>query len=248
MAFCPKCGTAVGGEDTFCRSCGRSLESSPVASEEMPSDPEADPSSGIREPLPELPASADRRGLSVKRVVVYVLVTLMGIGGSFVYRSRDASVLTEEEVETLREEVTALAGRNEDLRAAKREAEEAFAAQLAIFQTCRREVAPLLNGLRNVDARLDVGMSFAEYGEAIGDVSVAYNGMSAGNLDFDCLAVAVQGENAFNSYTRAYNIWNDCIGDFDCSTDAIEPDLQSQWLKASQAVGRAQRKLSGLRP
>lgn len=124
-----------------------------------------------------------------------------------------------------------------------RAAEEAA----VVAVTCREEVGGLLKALRATDSRLTVGMTFADYGEQVGDISVAYDQMSIGQMDFNCVGGAgVAAEKAFNSYTKAYNTWNDCIGDLYCDTDSIQPELQKQWSRATRQIARARSALGSL--
>lgn len=51
------------------------------------------------------------------------------------------------------------------------------------YADCVEAMTPLLTKLENVDARLDVGMVQADYGNAVGAVAVAYS-----RIDFDSLA------------------------------------------------------------
>jgi hypothetical protein len=50
-----------------------------------------------------------------------------------------------------------------------------------------------------------------------------------------------------NAYTRAYNTWNDCIGDINCSNDSIDSKLQADWAKATPKVNAAAASLERVR-
>lgn len=117
----------------------------------------------------------------------------------------------------------------------------------AVAVTCRQQVGGLLRALRSTESRLNVGMSFTDYGEQVGGISIGYDRMPVSRMDFDCVGgPGVAGEKAFNSYQSAYNTWNDCIGDFGCDVDSINPELQKQWAKASRQITRARSALTGL--
>jgi hypothetical protein len=121
-------------------------------------------------------------------------------------------------------------------------------------QTCRSHVAGFVEALRDVDSRLDVGLSYSEYSDAVGDAAVergrAGNAASAGRA---CARIANAAESAFNLYNGAVQTWNDCIFDdpisiYDvgCTLDDIEFDLQLNWLKASDKVETAVERLESL--
>jgi hypothetical protein len=94
--------------------------------------------------------------------------------------------------------------------------------------------------LQELDSRLDVGLTFAAYGEKVGDASVAYDRIPFKKLDFDCtLEVGVPAEKALNLYIEANNIWNDCVSDIYCSNDSITPKLQRKWAQATRKIRQA---------
>jgi hypothetical protein len=45
---------------------------------------------------------------------------------------------------------------------------------------------------------------------------------------------------------QAGNTWNNCIGNFDCSLDDIEPQLQRKWATASRKLADAEQGLEDL--
>lgn len=164
----------------------------------------------------------------MRRIIIFIClagVAVAGCGGPS-QEQKDAAVKARAEAKKL-----------------KRKADEAAA--LAV--TCRQQVTPLLKALRATESRLNVGMTFADYGQQVGDVSIGYDRMPINRMDFNCIGgPGIAGEKAFNSYTAAYNTWNNCIGDFNCDTDSIDPELQKQWAKASRQTTRARSALSGL--
>jgi hypothetical protein len=120
-------------------------------------------------------------------------------------------------------------------------------AALAEQAECEEQLGPLLEALEDLDARLDVGLVFQDYTNRVGDVSVEYNRIRFGALSTNCtIEVGVPLEHALNDYIRANNQWNNCIGDFGCSLDSIEPELQRQWRKATREIRKARQSLRAL--
>lgn len=102
---------------------------------------------------------------------------------------------------------------------------------------CIRQIGPLVSTLEDLNSRLAVGLSFSDYSTRVGDVRVAYDRIDANKLDSLCISlVGKPGEDAFNAYVTAYNTWNDCIGNVDCSTDSIDSQLQAQWSIATNLI------------
>jgi hypothetical protein len=134
------------------------------------------------------------------------------------------------------------AARSEDTAAEDRtEAEESY-------NTCRRQIGPLLDELQELDSRLDVGLSYDEYTTHVGDARVIYDRVVDEVDDTTCLTeVGLPAERAFNQYVKASNKWGDCFEDLDCDPDAIEPTLQTHWDRASTLVESADRRLEAMR-
>jgi hypothetical protein len=98
-------------------------------------------------------------------------------------------------------------------------------------------MAPLTDTLTDLDSRLNVGLNFTAYSEKVADARVAYDRIPMSDLDSTCIRLIAQPEeDAFNAYVRAYNTWNDCIGDIDCSNDTIESELQAEWSNATDLL------------
>jgi hypothetical protein len=132
-------------------------------------------------------------------------------------------------------------------------AEEAEAAELAAaqedYRACRRQIFPLLDALQVVDARLNVGLSQSELSNLVGDASVAYARIDPHELgEGDCLSSGARLETALNAYSRTVDTWNDCIFEYSCDLDDIDPQLQRAWRSASRAVERAEDLLDRLDP
>jgi hypothetical protein len=126
--------------------------------------------------------------------------------------------------------------------AAKRKAQ-------AEYQKCSTQLKGL-NGLldveSNLNSHLDVGMNYHDYTSAVGDVKAAYDQTPFHQMDFHCLTSGIHAEGALNAYVKAANIWDKCFNDINCNVDAIKPQLQKQWGKASSEVQSAQSALQNL--
>jgi Short C-terminal domain len=221
-------------EDEFVAAKGRLLAAEPDEATQ-PTEPTSSPGASKR--LRREWTS----GRAVKlRIGGYVVLGLVVIVGGIVYGRMDVLLEPANATRSNLEERESLAERNEKAR-------EEAARRFAIYSSCKGEIGPLLSALSHLDARLDVGLTFQEYGTQVGDVSVKYRGIAFARLHPSCTAGAgVAAENAFNAYIRSYNKWNSCIGDFYCSTDSIEPELQSNWSTATAQIGRARRALKDL--
>lgn len=188
-----------------------------------------------------------RQPPSAKRLIAYAVVAALATAGIGVWGFSDVSLSSPEASKRVGAQIKELAADNETRREQASIREQQAAEAFAIYSNCQTEIGPLLKALDQLDSRLDVGLNFQSYSEFVSTLSVHYNRISFRGLDGECLSGAgVAAENAFNSYTRAYNLWNDCIGDFGCSTDSIESELQEHWLKATRAIGKARRELRAL--
>jgi hypothetical protein len=129
-----------------------------------------------------------------------------------------------------------------DLRAYKSDLKKWKEDQVA-YDECENSMGSFRSEIKELDGRLDVGLSYDEYGTKVGDVSAAYNQSDFGD-NLDCLStVGFPLESALNQYRRAFQIWNECFEDFDCDPDSVTSDLQGHWLKASNQIERADRAL-----
>jgi len=126
--------------------------------------------------------------------------------------------------------------------------EEAAAAKAAAaLAECRKQTDGLMKKLQELDSRLSVGLTYQEFSTQVGNARVAYDQVPTGRLALDCLTgVAVHLEDAMNSYAKSESLWSNCIDDFSCDTDSIEPDLQAKWADATGAITKAKSGLSDL--
>lgn len=115
-----------------------------------------------------------------------------------------------------------------------------------LARDCRGQMGDLNRSLNDLGGRLDVGMNFEDYSSEVGDISVIYNRIPFGKIELECLTVGVKGEAAFQHFSKAYDIWNECISDLYCENDSIEPELQAQWLKADRKLRQAKSDLAAL--
>ena len=49
-----------------------------------------------------------------------------------------------------------------------------------------------------------------------------------------------------NSFIKADDLWNECLVDFGCRTESIDPQLQKHWADAASNINVAQRGLEDL--
>jgi hypothetical protein len=113
-----------------------------------------------------------------------------------------------------------------------------------VSAACKVALTPLYDELQELNSRLNVGLNLGDYGERVGDASVAYGQLEAASLDSACLDLGAKLEDALNAYIRANTTWNDCVTDTDCDNDSITPKLQAEWATATNLLGgvRAQLK------
>lgn len=133
---------------------------------------------------------------------------------------------------------------------ASAEAEARKAAELAdasaAQEECQGQMGDLLSALKQIDGRLDVGLTNADLGTRLGDAAVAYNDIPFKQLSSACVtSVGIPLENAYNEYSKSKNAWDACIDDYSCSVEGAKlRELQSHWAKASKQISRAARVLS----
>ena len=169
-----------------------------------------------------------------------------GVGAYFAFRSTETCISGESGEEISCESDDALSQAEYDEQQAE-EAEEQAAIEKARAKAdeCEGQTNALLREVRELNSRLSVGLPYADYSEQVGSIRVAYDQVPFGNLDLDCgLEVGIPLEDALNSYVKAGNTWGDCIEDFNCDVDAIDPELQDKWNAATEHLDDA---TSGLR-
>lgn len=118
----------------------------------------------------------------------------------------------------------------------------------ALFEECTGEVSDLMGKLKEIDSRLDIGLTFDEYGDHVSDAKVAYDAVDPESLPKGCLEeVATRAEDALNEYIKAFRLWSDCFDRYACSNDTIDSKLQARWANASNAIDSAARGLESLK-
>jgi hypothetical protein len=218
-------------------------------------DLEATPPQPPGEPLPSEASvsprenGSGRRGRGAIVVVTVIGVTLIGgaaIATTLVLNHRADVAAAQRAAEVSR----AAEAKAEAERIAAEEAEAAeLAAAQEAYASCRRQIFPLLDALQVVDARLNVGLSQSELSNLVGNASVQYAKIEVRELgEGDCLSSGAKLEGALNAYTRSVSTWNDCIFDYSCDTDAIDPQLQRAWASAGRGIERAEDLLDRLDP
>jgi hypothetical protein len=94
---------------------------------------------------------------------------------------------------------------------AERQAEQELAQSKA---TCESAVGEFKEAVEAVDSKLDVGLVQSDFGNAVGDASVAHNSLDVDAISDDlyCLSKVAQPlEQAFNMFVRTNNLCNKCI-------------------------------------
>ena len=220
-----------------------------------PSENDSSPNSQTHEQ-----GQSDRRGSSRRRKVVVasiILVVIACIAGTGIYLKHRASVAEAERQQVAqRQEAAKEAKEAKEAKAAEearkaqaaQEAQERLDAVQAEYDTCSLEIAPLLEDMKTVDARLDVGLSQSDFSELVGSASVSYGAMDVAELNGGCLPAGSLLETGLNKYIASVSKWSDCIYDDYCNMDDIDPELQRSWSAASSLIDRASAKLKAADP
>lgn len=222
-------------------------ESADVASEED-DRPEPDSSSEVD--------GGESSGVTIRipRGVIIALVVLVFAGGGvaayFSFRNTETCISssTGSEVDCGSEDAISQAAYDQqqaDEAAAEAEQQQALEEAQAAADKCKGQLGGLMSAERELQSRLAVGLSYDEYGTQVGSIRVEYDQVPFKAMDLDCTTnVGLPLEDALNAYAKAAGIWGDCIQDFNCDTDSIDPELQSRWSSASNNIDTA---MSGLR-
>ncbi|MBC7276678.1 hypothetical protein [Nocardioides sp.] len=144
------------------------------------------------------------------------------------------------------QEQVALQKHRSDVERKKAEQQRAEQAEAQrTYDTVAAEIEPLMAALTEVDARLNVGLNYADYTAMIGDVAVAYAGMDVDVLvEFGGLEVGAKLEDAYNKYNKAAQLWNDNFLDY----TSIETRMQNKWTAARADLDEATALLDELKP
>ncbi|MGD9959333.1 hypothetical protein [Nocardioides sp.] len=174
----------------------------------------------------------------VVALVVASIWSLGGCGSSGGEDSSDAEASASAEAEASKS-----AEAEAELEAEK---EAARAAAQDALDECEGQMGGLLEALKQIDGRLDVGLTNADLTSRLGDVAVTYNDIPFKKLSAECIQmVGVPLENAYNEYSKSVTKWDACIDDYSCSVEGAKlAELQGHWSKASKQIDQAKRALS----
>jgi hypothetical protein len=179
---------------------------------------------------------------TVTAVVGLMCFALVGCGTADPSADKEAgsSASTEGDASASAEVEASASAEAEAEKAAEREAAE------AAQKECQSQLGDLVGALKQIDGRLDVGLTNADLGSRLGDVAVAYNDIPFKKLSPTCVQrVGVPLEAAYNEYNKSHNKWNACIDDYYCSVEGAKlRELQNHWSKASAKIARADGALS----
>ena len=110
-------------------------------------------------------------------------------------------------------------------------------------QACQAAIGGFVTALQDLNARLNVGVVYADYGNKVGDISAAHARIDTGAealQNEDCLNIVTEGESAFESYAKANEIWTHCIQSAGADPNCVRPKmlsrLRAQWNDASTQV------------
>lgn len=199
-----------GAERSSVTGSGDEADRPPAAAPEQPAVPPA-PRHGL---LPQTGRRTVRMALLILAVVV--VLVLLGVATFFAIKHHRDAV-------------------------AAREARQAAAAKKAAhekaIQECTNEIGAFVESLQDLDARLDVGLTQADYADAVGDAAVARAKVNTAVLSTECRSAFAAADAALTTYTKINSEWNECIVDLYCDPD-IDVDF-SPWTEAGENVDAA---------
>lgn len=184
-------------------------------------------------------------------VLLVLVVSAVGCGGGDEPTAADRAAASASASGVAASESAAAAAEEEAAQKAAAEARR-VARKQRLHDACQRGTGKLAKALREVDSRLAIGLNQSEYGNYIGTAQVAYDDLFRGpDLSGPCLLkVAIPLEGALNVYIDVYNVWGDCLEDYNCDFNEGEANRKTQagWAKASTALGNAERGLRKMQP
>jgi hypothetical protein len=168
-------------------------------------------------------------------VALALMLTTAGCGAQGFHADEDQ----------LTESLAAKRQETRDKAAAQQRAQRMHRAE-EIVETCANSTSQLVGALVDLHARLGVGLSYSEYLAEVGETNVIYKRADVGSLNnWKCLnSVALPAERALNLHIRAASEWSDCVDNYGCDFDQIDPTMQQLWERASTSNDRAR---TGLR-
>lgn len=128
--------------------------------------------------------------------------------------------------------------------------------QSALYQECKAVTGTVDQRLTALASRMEVGMQFADYSNAVGSARVAWDRMlraakARGGISDECIhRVGDPLQHALNAYISADQTWNKCNSDYACSLDrgSAHRTTQRAWAKAQRLSSRADSALSAMQP
>lgn len=105
---------------------------------------------------------------------------------------------------------------------------------------CQRQLGSFVASMDSLRRRLAVGVTYDQYVAEVRGIRSTYEKIPIERVEIDCLAaVGTSAEKAFNRYIGAANDWGECVSEAGCSSETVEPVLQSGWRIASHFLGDA---------
>jgi hypothetical protein len=103
--------------------------------------------------------------------------------------------------------------------------------------------------LQQIDSRLNVGLSFAEYTDYVGDAQVEYDRTDWDDGELSCtLKVGIALEDALKQYFKAYSKWDQCMDDYACEVEgSVLAGIRKHWSEATERLQYADKKLDNAR-
>lgn len=121
------------------------------------------------------------------------------------------------------------------------QASQAAADRADAVAKCHRQIGDFVEALRDIDSRLDVGMTQRDLMDAAADAAAERNDVDESALSDACDSTYDRAESALQIYAATAMEWNDCIFSDDwCDPDDPDDlDLQTPWSHASDALDEA---------
>ena len=123
----------------------------------------------------------------------------------------------------------------------KAAAAEAKAERIA--EDCETQLRDFVTQLQELNGRLGVGMSLAQYERALQGIGSAYGLIDIRDVDGACLdEVGVPSETAYQEYVKAADLWSACL--YGCP--GLSRELNVYWDKAESLITGAAQGLADL--
>ncbi|MCW2755210.1 MAG: hypothetical protein JWQ32_2621 [Marmoricola sp.] len=144
----------------------------------------------------------------------------------------------------------------EQARAATAHAAAVKGAQTKAYQICVAQLSGLPDQAQAMESRVSVGLTFEQYSGVIGTAKIAYDKMERvvaqkpQPMTLPCLKVGAKYEAGFARYVTAFNLWNTCIGEYNCSISSgpTASKMQAAWTRGAALFDQGQNLLAKLNP